>query len=88
MDARVYVKEKNNFSFRLFIFITESSDEITEDSLAAITELLLVKQQQRDEKKKRKKERLRKCCCREEKRDEEANKISELKRKYDKKQQQ
>ena len=51
------MKEKNvNFSFHLFLFFTESYGEITEDSIAAMTELLLVKQQQRDEKKRKKKE--------------------------------
>ena len=76
-----YVKEKNvNFSFHLFLFFTESYGEITEDSIAAMTELLLVKQQQRDEKKRKKKEEEENAAA--------EKKENELKRKYAELQQQ
>ena len=68
-------RKKINFSFRLFIFITESSAEITEDSIAAMKELLVVKQQQRDEKKRKKKEEEENAAA--------EKKKNELRRKYD-----
>ena len=74
-----YVKEKK-VNFHLFLFIAESSGEITEDSIAAMTELLLVKQQQRDEKKRKKKEEEENAAA--------EKKENELKRKYAELQQQ